>query len=97
VVDVTKRTILNKKIANARRDEVSSISEPELLGMTSEHRKELLFDDLATVIQNSEKSMRITIKFVSKQRTYHIEFLSIAERDDFLKYLRIHLQKPQVS
>ena len=94
---MTKRAILNKKVSHARREKVPNFSETELLVMTSEVRKVLLFDDLGAVIQHSEKSMRITIKFIGEQRTFHIEFLSIAERDDFLAYLRIHLQRPQVS
>jgi hypothetical protein len=94
---VTKRTITNKKVAHARREKVPNFSETELLAMTSEVRKVLLFDDLANIIQHSEKSKRIAIKFVGEQRMFHIEFLSIAERDDFLAYLRIHLQRPQVN
>jgi hypothetical protein len=100
-VDGTQRVIYNKKITDAfiarlRLDGVPEISQTELLAMSSQLRKTLQFDDLATIIQHSEASKRITIRFRSAHAPYQIEFVSNAELDDFLAYLRIHLQQLKV-
>ena len=68
----------------------------ELLAMSSELRRTLQFDDLATIIKHSEASKRITIRFRSAHAPYQIEFVSNAELDGFLAYLRIHLQQLEV-
>ena len=100
-VDGTQRVIYNKKITDAliarlRFDSVPGISEMELLAMSSELRRTLQFDDLATIIKHSEASKRITIRFRSAHAPYQIEFVSNAELDGFLAYLRIHLQQLEV-
>jgi len=62
-----------------------------MLDSPAAERKRLQFDDLAQVIQYSETSLRVTLKFHSLQKPYQIEFLCTSERNDFIKMLRQHL------
>ena len=64
----------------------------QLLDADVQERKQLDFDDLAQVIQYSDTNPAVTLKFLSAQRPYQIEFLRSSERNEFLNMLRTHLK-----
>jgi hypothetical protein len=96
-VDCTNRVIVNKKIKGLKLIKVRGddgiltdapvVPEEQMLD-TSGERNALPFDDLWQIIQYSETSLQVTLKFISNQRPYQIFFQDVKERDGFVNLLK---------
>jgi CRP-like cAMP-binding protein len=98
-VDCKNRVIVNKEIKGLKLIKVRGpdgvtdapvVPEEQMLD-TSGEKKLLPFDDLGQIIQYSETSLQVTLKFISNQRPYQIFFQDVKGRDGFLSLLKRNL------
>ena len=68
--------------------EVPQVSSSEMMNGQAQVRKMLAFKDIRQIVQFSDDSPKVMLKFNSDQRPYHIEFLDILQRNDFIATMR---------